>query len=501
MQVNPTASSQPGLAPQHMDRSPEASPVQGGEAPSRFTLKGNMGTIDLLFTVLAFTAPLGVVFGFLSFDIRFGIGVPVAFLGATVLMLLFAVGFTSMTRQVPRPGAFYTYIAEGLGRPVGLGGSFLALLTYGFNVMAALVFLGIAVNNLLASFGVGVAIPWWTWSLIMLALVWACSYFNVEFSAKVLSTILVVEVLAILIFDIVVISHGGPEGHSFAPWNPASLLTPSIGLLLLFSVGVFNGFEATAIYRDEVRNPSVTIPRATYLAIAFLGIFYALSSYALILSEGTSRAVAAALKNPAEMMPHALLTYFGAFANQVIAALVVTSMLASTLALQNILARYTHSLSVDGIFPRRLASVHPRHGSPYLSAVVVGAVLLGMLLVLILSGANELDLYGAAAGVAFYGMLMLLFLTAFAIIVYFRRNPAGSSTWKTFIAPAIAALGIGLEVVIATLNLPLLIVAPPVVIWTLTASGYAVLFIGIGAALALKHRGSPIYDRIGRRAE
>jgi len=488
------------FAPETMTRPPE--PAARTDAPSsRFTLKGNMGTIELLFTVLAFTAPLGVVFGFLSFNIRFGIGVPVAFLGATVLMMLFAVGFTSMTRRVPRPGAFYTYIAEGLGRPVGLGGSFLALSTYGFNVMAALVFLGIAVNNLLGSFGVGISFPWWSWSLIMLAVVWACSYFNVEFSAKLLSTVLIFEVLAILIFDIVVIANGGPEGHSLAPWNPASLITPSLGLLLLFSVGVFNGFEATAIYRDEVREPAVTIPRATYLAIAFLGLFYALSSYALIISDGTSRAVAAALENPAEMMPHALLVYFGAFANQVIAVLVVTSMFASTLALQNILARYTHSLSVDGIFPQRLASVHPRHGSPYLSAVAVGAVLLALLVALILSGASELDLYGAAAGVAFYGMLMLLFLTALAVIVYFRRNAAGASIWKTLIAPAIAAAGIGLEVVIATFNLPLLIEAPAAVIWTLAAIGYVLLGTGIALALLLKARGSPVYGRIGRRVE
>ncbi|MCS5990880.1 hypothetical protein LNP02_14775 [Klebsiella variicola subsp. variicola] len=117
-----------------------------------YKLKGSMGTLGLVFTVLAFSAPLGVVFGFLSYNISFGIGVPIAFLGVTCLMMLFAVGFTNMTRRVPRPGAFYTYIAEGLGRPLGLGSSFLALITYGFNILAAVVFAGLAVNNFIASF-------------------------------------------------------------------------------------------------------------------------------------------------------------------------------------------------------------------------------------------------------------------------------------------------------------------------------------------------------------
>lgn len=101
--------------------SPSTSP-DTGELPdldsgSTFTLKGNMGTTGLLFAVLAFTAPLGVVFGFVSFNISFGVAVPIAFLLVTGFIALFAVGFTLMTRRIFRPGAFCTYIAEGLGRP------------------------------------------------------------------------------------------------------------------------------------------------------------------------------------------------------------------------------------------------------------------------------------------------------------------------------------------------------------------------------------------------
>ena len=466
-----------------------------------FKLKGNMGTLDLVFTVLAFTAPLGVVFGFLSFNISFGIGVPVSFLGVTLLMMVFAVGFTNMTRKVPRPGAFYTYIAEGLGRPIGLGGSFLALATYGFNIVAAVVFGGIAVNNLIASIAGESSTVWWVWSLLMLAIVWGMSYFNVEFSAKIFSFLLFLEIIAIVVFDAVVIYNGGPEGYSAEPWNPANLVTPTIGLLLLFSVGVFNGFEATAIYRDEVRDPVNTIPRATYLAIFFLGVFYAISSYALILSAGASKAVANAQANPAAMMPDALLHYFGVFANQVVAALLLTSMFASTLALQNILSRYTHSLSVDGILPRALAAVHPKHGSPHMSAIAVGGVVLLCLLALIFSNTKEIALYGAAAGIAFYGMLLLLFLTSVAVLVFFRRSENRGSFAQTFLAPLIATVGVGLVLVIATLNLQLLIDAPHYVIWSLVSIVYVCAAFGIIVAYALKKRGSPLYARIGRRID
>jgi amino acid transporter len=460
-----------------------------------------MGTLGLLFTVLAFTAPLGVVYGFISVNISFGIGVPIAFIAVGILMGLFALGFTAMTKAVPRPGAFYTYIREGLGRPVGLGGSFLALVTYGFNVTSLMVVSGIAVNNLLAAFLPVVVTPWWIWSLVLLLAFGTLSYFNVELSAKVLSVILAVEVTAVIIFDVVVIANGGPEGQSFEPWNPANLITPSLGVLLLFSIGVFNGFEATAIYRDEVRRPEITIPRATFLAVAFLAVFYAISAYALILSVGASTAVETAAADPTALMPNALVAYFGMFANQLIAILLVTSFFASGLSLQNILSRYTHSLAVDGIFPRAIADVHAKHGSPHRAALVVGGILLAVLAVLVLSGGDENALYAGAAGVAFYGMMLLLFLTGIAVIVYFRRNRTSMSAWRTIVAPVVALVGIGFALLTATLNMELLVLGDPLLLATLVLIPYAAVVGGVIMALILRRRRPETYRRIGRAVE
>jgi amino acid transporter len=302
----------------------------------------------------------------------------------------------------------------------------------------------------------------------------------------------------VAIFDVVIIATGGPDGPSFEPWNPANLFTPTIGVLLLFSIGVFNGFEATAIYRDEVKRPSITIPRATFLAVAFLGVFYAISAFALILSAGTSNAVAVAQSDPTAMMPDALLRYFGAFANQVIAILLVTSFFASGLSLQNILSRYTHSLAVDGIFPRAIAMVHSKHGSPHRAALTVGAVLLLVLVVLVLSGGDENALYAAAAGVAFYGMLLLLCLTAVAIIVYFRRNKTGMSVWRTLVAPIVALAGIGFALMTASFNMELLVVGDQFLLTVLLLIPYVSIGIGVITALVLRRRNADTYRRIGR---
>lgn len=467
----------------------------------RYTLRGRMGTWGLLFTVLAFTAPMGVVFGFTPVNISFGLGAPIIYILVGVLMLLFAVGFTSMSRAIPRPGAFYTYIREGLGRPMGLGGSFLALGTYGFNVSSAMLVVGISVKSMETAFGIESQLPWWVYSGIVMVATGVLSYFNVELSAKVLSVVLVVEVVFVLVFDFVVLSNGGPEGLSLQPWDPSQIFTPALGVVLLFSIGVFNGFEATAIYRDEVRDPERTIPRATYATIGVLAVFYAVAAFAMIIAHGTSQAVEVAAADPTAMMPTAVAQYFPVFVSQLGAILTVTSYFASILSLQNIITRYTHSLSVDGIFPRSLATVHPKHGSPHRAATLIAIVLLLVLAVLAFFS-GEYPPYGEAGGVAFYGMILLLFLTGIAVISYFLRNPEKSpSKWKTLVAPVLAMIGIAYALVVATFNMDLLIVGEPWLLVTLISLVWAFVIVGFVAALVLKRKGSPAYERIGRAIE
>ena len=95
-------------------------------------LKGNMGFFELLFTVMAYNAPMVVVIGVIPIMVETGagIGTPISFIVAGAIIGFFAVGFTRMARVLPNPGGFYALITAGLGKEVGLGSGFMALLTY-----------------------------------------------------------------------------------------------------------------------------------------------------------------------------------------------------------------------------------------------------------------------------------------------------------------------------------------------------------------------------------
>src|SRR5271156_6386086 len=50
-----------------------------------------------------------------------GIGAPAAFLVATVVLVVFSVGYVAMAKKKTTTGGFYSYISHGLGREIGFG--------------------------------------------------------------------------------------------------------------------------------------------------------------------------------------------------------------------------------------------------------------------------------------------------------------------------------------------------------------------------------------------
>ena len=60
----------------------------------------------------------------------------------------------------------------------------------------------------------------------------------------------------------------------------------SITLSILFCLGSFIGFEATTIYAEEARDPERTIPRATYLSVLMIGVFFVFVTWAMIAGPG-----------------------------------------------------------------------------------------------------------------------------------------------------------------------------------------------------------------------
>ncbi|MEU7324524.1 APC family permease [Streptomyces griseoviridis] len=412
-------------------------------------LAGRLGTGSIVFMVIAAAAPLTVVGGNVPLAIAGGpgAGAPVGFALASLILLVFAVGFVTMTPHVPQAGAFYAYATRGLGDRTGVGTAAVALVAYTAIQVGVYGYLGWAFNDALGTFGLG-TLPWWVWALGAVAVVAFLGYRHIELSSKVLGVALVLEIAVVVVLDAVVFARGGAHGITAEPFTPQAALSGPLGIAVLFALTGFIGFEATAVFRDEARDPERTIPRATYLAVLIIGGFYTLSCWALVLAAGTGDAAAVAQRTvdgDGNMLMDTAQAYVGTTLRDVMQVLLLSSLFACVLSFHNVIARYTFTLSRQGLLPARLGAVHDRHRSPSASSVLQSVTALVLVVGCALLRLDPLvGVFGSMAGIATVGMVVLMLITSVAVLVFFARHPetVRGRVWQTRIAPVLAVVGL-----------------------------------------------------------
>ncbi|GAA3737686.1 amino acid transporter [Spinactinospora alkalitolerans] len=434
------------------DRRP--SPAQGDGLG-----RGAIGTGDLVFFVVAAAAPLTVMAGVAPLAISIGgVAAPSGYLLAGVLLLLFAVGFTAMSRHIRNAGAFYAYVGRGLGRRAGTGAALVALVSYNLIEIGLLAAFAFFTSQTLDSL-FGVAIPWQVWALVGLTAIGLLGYLKVTLSAKVLGVALALEVAILLVFEVALIAGGGgPGGFDLASFDPANLATSGAGAMFVLTVGAFIGFEATAIYAEEARDPERSVPRATYLAVAFLGLFYAFTVWTFVVAYGSDRVQAVASgEGGADMVFAAAASFAGPWASGTMRVLIVVSAFAATLAFHNAANRYLFALGREGVLPSALARVDRRTRSPVAAVLTQSAFALVVLVAGMLLGADPYnDLLLLTNGPGILGIMALQALAAVSVIAFFRRDRRGFSAWRIAVAPAVAAAGLGVLCVLVAVNFELL---------------------------------------------
>ncbi|WP_432035253.1 APC family permease [Streptomyces cucumeris] len=467
------------------------------DTPRTTQLKPNaLGVLGILFFVLSAQAPLTGIAGAVPIAIAVGNGpgAPAAYAVAGAVILLFSVGFVAMGRHVVDAGAFYTYIGKGLGRTAGSGSAAVALFAY-CTVQAAMYGLYGATMSALMAHHTGVDQPWWVWSLITMAVVQALGATGIEVGAKVLAVFVLAEFSILLVFGLVTFFRGGgPEGLAFTEsFSPDAVLQGAPGVALMFAVASMFGFEATAIYGEEAREPRTTVPRATYLSVAVVTGFFAFTSWMLVSSYGPSKATAAAGKaleggDSTVFVFAPVADRFGSWAGDVLPVLLATSLFAGVLAFHNSANRYLFSLGREGLLPARLSALNRRH-APWVAGAVQTLIASALVVPFAVTGKDPvLTLFSWFSGVGVLGIMLLYFLTSVSVVVFFRRERLDVRPWNTLIAPALGALGIAGAIWLILANFTTLIGgATSTAVW-LALTVPVVLALGaVTARLARRH--------------
>lgn len=453
-------------------------------------LHRNLGVGSIAFMALAGAAPLGAVIA--AFPIVVGVSqspaIPLFFVLATAILAIFTAGFVRMAKYVTNAGAFYSYIQAGLGRIPGTGAATFAVGTYVMLAVALAAYIGVATSDAIAHFG-GPVTPWFLWTVVWVLITGVLGYRDIELSAKVLGVVLVIEILVVVVIDVAILARGGGAGVTATALNPVLLTEgfPSLGLMFAFFS--FVGFEATAVFRTEARDPERTIPRATYLAVVGVGSFYAFSAWAITVGVGTDALVAAATADPTGMVLGLAQTYVSPIMADVVQVLLLTSIFACMLTFHNVLTRYTFTMGGKGILPAPLGAVNAKHRAPSRASLVVSAVTGALLVGVFAAGLDPIaEIYTWLSGAATLGVIVLMALTSLAVLVFFRTRPeARAGIWSSTIAPAVALMCLGAVTYLVIKNFSVLVPTPVVadVLLVVLAATFAV---GVTVALIFRSR-------------
>jgi amino acid transporter len=475
--------------------------------------KHAVGLGGVLFLTVTGSAPISAMLFNTPIMVGYGqgVGAPAAFMFAAIVLVVFSVGYVAMARLKTSAGGFYSYISHGLGRELGIGTGYGAVVAY--SVFEASLAGGFAyfLNLKLNQFGVNVGWPWL--ALGMVVLISLLTFFDVRLSSTLLAIGLISEIAILLIFDIFMYSKGHVTWSALNPAKafssfPASgkLVAGSVGIGLFFAFWSWVGFEMAPNYAEESRDPKRIVPRALYISVIGLGLFYTLTSWAPLFGYPTTHAaIAQAQTSAAQFYLAPAQHYAGAWVASIMSYLIITGSFACGMAFHNTAARYMYSLGREGLLPAPLGRTHPRFKSPHIASVVqsvVAAVII--ILFAVFTGTNDpnsqayLQLYGLMAVMGVIIILSVQALVSLAILVYFERQHRDQAHWwKTRLAPALALISQAYVVYLLFDNI------------TFLGSGYgyarwfgpidlAVVLIGVGAAFYFKKRRPEKYEKAGR---
>ncbi|MGD0062230.1 MAG: APC family permease [Streptosporangiaceae bacterium] len=467
---------------------------------SRALARDRLGVPAVLFFVLAGVAPLTVAAGVIptAYATTGLTGIPAAFLVVAVILAIWASGYVAMTRHIRNAGAFYAFISAGLGRVTGVAAALVALLAYSFLQVGLYGAFG---PNAAAeaSAHLGLHAAWWAWALGAWAVVTVLGLGRVDITGRVLGVLLCAEITVTAAETIGGLAHPAGGHLSFATLSPGALTSAgpgTIGVLAVVAVLGFVGFEQAPVLAEEARNARRTVPVATYVALGLIAVLYAGVSWAMAARTGDGHVVAAA----GAQGPGLLFGLGGSgVLSQAAQWLFLTSLFAAALAFHNSVWRYIFALGRENVLPAALGRTGGNN-IPKAASLAQSATGLAVIAGYALAHADPMGgLFFDLGTTGGFGILVLLALTSVAVIAFFARDSRGENAWRRLFAPALAAVLLGVIVVLAVLHYATLLGVPSgsPAAWALPASYAVVAVAGLGWGLVLRSRRPQVYATIG----
>jgi amino acid transporter len=341
-----------------------------------------------------------------------------------------ALTLAELSGAFPQTGGMYVFIREAWGRVTAF------LFGWAELVIIRAASLG-AISTTFAEYLLRVLgydpslAPYSDWvhyvAAVAIALTATFNYVGVSWSSLVLNLTTLAKYGGLLFIILLAFAIGLPQtGGHYTPAAPAgSFEIAAFGLALVSVLWAFDGWADLSFVAGEVKDPQRNLPRAIIIGVVAVIAIYLLANlaYLAVMPVGEIRTSKLVAADVAQRL-------LGAPGVVFVAVTVMLSTFGTLNATLLTAPRIFFAMADDGLFFRRVASVHPRFGTPYVSIMLT--TVLGVLFVLLRTFEQLADTFVTAI-VPFYAL-------AVGAVFVLRRRAGYQPPFRTPLYPIVPAL-------------------------------------------------------------
>ncbi|MEX2151841.1 MAG: APC family permease [Gemmatimonadaceae bacterium] len=292
---------------------------------------------------------------------RLGAAAPLAYGLCALAMAFVVMCFAEAGSRVALTGGPYAYVERAFG---GFAGFAVGWLLWVTGTIATAAVATIFADSVLRMFAIP-AVPGRAALLVgVFVVVTTINVLGVRLGARLNMASTIAKLLPLTLLIVLGLVKMQPENLT---WTS----TPAAGDLMrasVFLIFVYAGIESALVPSGEVKDPSRTVPRAVFLALAIVTVVYVLVQVA---SQGVLGASLAGRSAPLTDVAEAVM---GPFGGAMLGVAVVLSTFGYLCGMILAIPRALFAFARDGVLPAALAGVHPRFHTPWIAIVVQGVL-------------------------------------------------------------------------------------------------------------------------------
>lgn len=336
------------------------------------TLHRRLSTMSAALFGLSYICPVVLISTFGVIAVQSHGATTLAYLAATVAMILTASSYGRMAARYPEAGSAYTYVSRTTNPTLGLVIGGVLMLDYFFIPMLICLITSKAIEVAIPG------VPFRVWVVTLAACVTIINLLGVKVADRVNLTIMAAQLaglagLAVVCIRYLLATGVGVAGGDVASLVPATVSIPAVMGGAAIACYSFLGFDAVTTLSEETRDPTRSIPRATVIAAAAAGVIFMVTAYLMARVHPSLQFHDVDDAGFEVIRPACGPLFMGVFMTVLIISNVAAAMCAQAGS-----SRLLYVMGRAGTLPRRsFGYLHPRFRTPSFGIALMGVVMLG----------------------------------------------------------------------------------------------------------------------------